>query len=109
LTGTSFAKLLLERRFNRSRVRVRTPDVEISHPHRIIQPLLEAGLDLDEVRTLLFRVGFECLVTEGTCDLSDPTAFLGPQPAVVRAAWLETVDRMLSARDWPPEHPLRRL
>jgi hypothetical protein len=71
--------------------------VETSEPHRIIQPLIDAGLDLDEVRTLLFRVAFEAITTEGRCDLTDTTAFLGPQPDAVRAAWLETVDRMLSA------------
>ncbi len=73
--------------------------METSEPHRIIQPLIDAGLGLDEVRTLLFRVSFDCLVSEGGCDLSDVTAFLGPQPGAVRAAWLETVDRMMSARE----------
>ena len=66
---------------------------------RIIQPLLDAGLDLDEVRDLLFRVGFECLVNPGQSNVSDTTRLLGPQPTAVRAAWIEAVDRMLRAPD----------
>jgi hypothetical protein len=58
----------------------------------IIQPLLDAGLDLDAVRDLLFRVGFESLLTTGPGDVD---AFLREQPPGVRAAWIETVDRML--------------
>jgi hypothetical protein len=56
-----------------------------------IQPLLDAGLDADAVRDLLFRISFECLVTTEPCDV----AFLRSQPPAVRAAWIETVDRML--------------
>jgi hypothetical protein len=76
---------------------LRTPDVTMpgSPVLRAIQPLLDAGLHVDEIRDLLFRVSFACLATAGQCDVSDATAFLGPQPAAVRAAWIETVDRML--------------
>jgi hypothetical protein len=65
----------------------------------IIAPLLDAGLDLEAVRALLSRVNFECVVTGGRCDVWDVSAFLGQQHAVVRAAWIETVDRMLRADD----------
>jgi hypothetical protein len=58
----------------------------------IIQPLLDAGLDLDAVRDLLFRVSFDCLVTSGPDDVD---AFVRSQPTHLRAAWIETVDRML--------------
>ena len=61
----------------------------------IIEPLLEAGLDLEEVRTLLTRVSFESVVSDGWCDVSDATVFLGFRSPAVRAAWIETVDRML--------------
>jgi hypothetical protein len=70
-----------------------------SQPQWIVAPLLGAGLDLDEVRTLLFRVSFECLVTRGRLDVWDVSAFLDQHPAAVRAAWIETVDRMLRAGD----------
>jgi hypothetical protein len=72
----------------------------------IIQPLLEAGLDLDRVRELMVRVSFECIVTDGRCDVSDVTDLLGSQPAAVRAAWITTVDRMLRAPEMSPS--LRR-
>ena len=72
---------------------------------RTIQPLLEAGLALDDVRDLLFRVSFAHMVNAGQCDVWDATAFLGPQPAAVRAAWIETVDRMLRESDVNAGHP----
>jgi hypothetical protein len=76
---------------------LRKPDVTVrrSEDLWIIQPLLEAGLGPEEVQKLLLRVSFACLVTAGRCDVSDATTFLGSQPAVVQAAWVETVDRML--------------
>jgi hypothetical protein len=61
----------------------------------IIEPLLEAGLDIEEVRTLLTRVSFESVVSDGLPDVSDATVFLGFRSPAVRAAWIETVDRML--------------
>jgi hypothetical protein len=61
--------------------------------------LFDAGLDPGDLHALLVRVTFECLMTGGRCDVSDVSAFLGPQPPVVRAAWVETVGRMLSAGD----------
>jgi hypothetical protein len=60
-----------------------------------IQPLLDAGLDLDEVGDLLFRFSFECLVETGQCDVWDAGALLPSRSTAVRAAWIETVDRML--------------
>jgi hypothetical protein len=66
----------------------------------IVQPPLEAGLDLEQVLALLlYRVSFECVVAGGRCEVSDVSEFLGPQPVPVRAAWVETVDRMLRAGD----------
>jgi len=61
----------------------------------VIAPLLEAGLDLDDVRELLFRVSFECVVRPGQADPAGTPALLEDRPAAVRAAWIETVDRML--------------
>jgi hypothetical protein len=61
----------------------------------MIEPLLEAGLDLDDVRTLLTRVCFECLVSDGRCDVPDAITFLPLPSNALRAAWIETVDRML--------------
>ena len=67
----------------------------------MIQPLLDAGLAVDDVGTLLLRVTFDCLVG-GRSDISDVSAFLGEQPPPVRAAWVETVNRMLATSDTAP-------
>ena len=67
----------------------------------VIQPLLDAGLAVDDVGTLLLRVTFECLVG-GRSEISDVSAFLGEQPPLVRAAWVETVNRMLAMSDSAP-------
>jgi hypothetical protein len=67
----------------------------------VIQPLLDAGLSADHVGTLLLRATFECLVG-GRSNISDVTAFLGEQPPLVRAAWVETVNRMLATSDSVP-------
>ena len=67
----------------------------------VIQPLLDAGHAADDVGTLLLRVTFDCLVGSRT-EISDVTAFLGEQPPVVRAAWVETVHRMLGSSDVVP-------
>jgi hypothetical protein len=72
-----------------------------SQPQWIVAPLLGAGLDVDEVRTLLLRVTFECLVG-GRHDISNVSAFLGEQPPLVRAAWVETVNRMLGTSEVAP-------
>ena len=61
----------------------------------VIQPLLEAGLELDEVCELLFLVSLTSLVSSPPCDILDAPALLGHRPPAVRAAWMETVDRML--------------
>ena len=67
----------------------------------VIQPLLDAGLAVDDVGTLLLRVTFDCLVG-GRSDISNVSAFLGEQPPHVRAAWVETVNRMLDTSDIAP-------
>jgi len=67
----------------------------------VIQPLLDAGLAVDDVGTLLLRVTFDCLVG-GRSDISDVSAFLGEQPPPVRAAWVETVNCMLATSDSAP-------
>ena len=72
-----------------------------SQPQWIVAPLLGAGLAVDDVRTLLLRVTFECL-TGGRNDISNVSAFLGEQPPLVCAAWVETVNRMLGTSDIAP-------
>jgi hypothetical protein len=68
-------------------------------PRWIIQPLLNAGLGLDDVRDYMFRLSFECIVTSDQHTVSDVDAFVGQQRAEIRAAWIETIDRMLATHD----------
>lgn len=66
----------------------------------IIEPLLDAGLHLEQIRTLLFRLSFEAIVGHGT---ADPTDVVGDQPPAVQAAWRHAIGRMLAgegASEW---------
>ena len=66
----------------------------------IIEPLLEAGLDLEQIRVLLFRVAFEGIVGEGHTAL---TALVGDQSPAVQAAWRRAIGRMIAgdgAAEW---------
>ena len=51
----------------------------------LIEPLVEAGMDLEEIRTLLVRLAFDAVVDPGTV------------PAGIRAAVTEMIGRMLQA------------
>jgi hypothetical protein len=61
----------------------------------IIEPLIEAGLDLDEVRDLIFRLGFEAIVSEGADTVGSVQGVVSDQPADVQAAWTEVIGRMI--------------
>ena len=58
----------------------------------LIAPLLEAGLDLERIRTLVFRLGFQAVVDPGRDELVD---VVRSEPAEVRAAWEAMLRRML--------------
>ena len=64
----------------------------VAHEHQrwVIQPLLDAGLDLEEVRALVVRLGSDPDVP-GAC----LTGLVRDRPPEVRAAWIEVIDRML--------------
>ncbi len=59
----------------------------------VIQPLVEAGLAKDEIRAVLFRLAFDAIVCE---DGAAVAGILVDQPPRVRAAWVETVGRLLA-------------
>jgi hypothetical protein len=67
------------------------------HQHWIVQPLLDAGLDLDEIRALVFRLGFETIADADPGAPADLMSLVVDQPARVRAAWAEMIDRMVTA------------
>ena len=56
------------------------------------RPSLEAGLDLERIRTLVFRLGFQAVVDPGRDELVD---VVRSEPAEVRAAWEAMLRRML--------------
>ena len=61
--------------------------------HWIIEPLLVAGLNLDDVRDLVVRLAFEGVVGGSARDM---LGLAGHRPAEVQAAWWHAVGRMIS-------------
>jgi hypothetical protein len=62
----------------------------------IIRPLVDAGLGLDRVRDLLFRLGFEAIVSEGRGTAAQVVHLVDAEPPHVRAAWHEVIGRMIA-------------
>ena len=62
----------------------------------LLQPLLDAGVGLDLIRVLLFRLGFEDVVAEGRGTVAGLHAVVADQPAEVRMAWAQMIGRMLA-------------
>lgn len=60
----------------------------------VIEPLLHAGLDLDDVRDLVVRLAFEGVVGGSAAEMLGLAAH---QTAAVQAAWWHTLGRMISA------------
>jgi hypothetical protein len=67
----------------------------------IIRPLVDAGLGLDLIRDLLFRLGFAAVVSEGRSTAAAVASLVSDQPAGVQAAWHEVIDRMISLHGTP--------
>jgi hypothetical protein len=61
----------------------------------ILQPLLDAGLPRDRVSELLFAVAFDGVVDRGGLTPCRLRALVDDQPAVVRSAWVQVLDRMI--------------
>lgn len=62
----------------------------------IVRPLIDAGLGLDRIRDMLFRLAFADIVSEGRGTAAEVTTLVSDQPSHVQAAWHEVVDRMIS-------------
>jgi len=60
----------------------------------LVRPLIDAGMGIDGIRELLFRLGFEAIVSEGT--VVQVSTLVADQPPPVRAAWTEVIHRMTS-------------
>ena len=62
----------------------------------IVQPLVDAGLPPDTITELLYRLSFETVTRDGDADRG-ARAVVDGQPPAVRAAWVETLSRMIAA------------
>jgi hypothetical protein len=61
----------------------------------IVEPLVEAGLEPERIRTLVVRLGFEAIVDDGPGVHERLTALVRHEPAQVQAAWTAMIGRML--------------
>lgn len=61
----------------------------------VLQPLIDAGVDLDDIGRLVFRLAFETIVREGADALSGARELVAGRPVDVRDAWTETLRRMV--------------
>jgi hypothetical protein len=75
-----------------------TPDLQ----SWVVEPLIEAGLDLEEIRSLVFRLAFETMVDAE----SGPAAILrnvvADESEAVRGAWAQTINRLIVVRNLAP-------
>jgi hypothetical protein len=67
--------------------------------HWVVQPLIDAGLAMDQIRSLVFRLAFDEIVGDGRATVAGIHDIVRDQPARVQAAWAETVGRMLALPD----------
>ncbi|MFQ1003770.1 hypothetical protein [Modestobacter sp. SSW1-42] len=63
--------------------------------HWVIEPLLEAGLSVDQIEVLVFRLGFEAVVSEGRGTVAGVHTVVAAESPEVQAAWAATVGRMI--------------
>jgi hypothetical protein len=61
----------------------------------VLQPLLDAGLPLDQIRDLVVDLAFTDVVTEGRGTLTALAGLVADRPGPVRTAWAQTIARLL--------------
>ena len=59
-----------------------------------LQPLVDAGLDAEQISDLLVRLCFDEVVRADRDGAPDAMAPVEDRPSEVRAAWAETIDRL---------------
>ena len=62
-------------------------DVRCPEHYWLVEPLLDAGMPLEEVRTLVVRLA---------CEEGGVLSLVADQPPRVQAAWHETIGRMIA-------------
>ncbi len=63
----------------------------------IIEPLVEVGLDLEQIKGLVFDLGFQAVVGGGA--VRDVGELVRDQPPEVQVAWRRAVLRMIAAEE----------
>ena len=66
------------------------------HQYWLIEPLLDAGLALEEIRTLVFDLGFQAIAGEDRGTVVDVLDVVRDRPVEVRLAWQAMIRRMLA-------------
>jgi hypothetical protein len=61
----------------------------------VVQPLIDAGVELERIRELVFSLAFADVVSEGRGTLGAVTDLVADQSGTVRAAWAQTIARLL--------------
>jgi hypothetical protein len=68
--------------------------------HWVIQPLIDAGLAMEQIRAFVFQLAFdEMAAGDGRATVAGIHGIVEDQPVRVRAAWAEMVGRMLALSD----------
>lgn len=65
------------------------------------------GPDLDEVRALVFRLGFEAIVGESRGTVASVTSVVSDEPMEVQAAWAKMIDRQITLQECPSDQSSR--
>ena len=63
--------------------------------YELIRPLLEVGLELDEIRSLILLLGCEAIAFPGE-SAACLTRLVADRPPEVQAAWADMIGRMLA-------------
>ena len=83
----------------RSGAPLRTPGVWSFAPETqrwIIEPLIDAGLAMEQIRAFVVQLAFDSIVSDGRSTVAGIEAIVRDQPARVQAAWAEMIGRMLT-------------
>lgn len=62
----------------------------------LIQPLLDAGVELEQTRVLVFRLAFEAVTSGGRDTVMGASSAVSDQPPEVQAAWANVIGRMIA-------------
>jgi len=75
-----------------------TPDLQ----SWVVEPLIEAGLDLEEIRSLVFRLAFDTMVDSGSGPAEILRNVVADESERVRGAWAQTINRLIVVRNLAP-------